>query len=96
MVNNDPPLPPVLIRHYAEPQYLEKAIYNYIRYIEDIKLRNYDERQINTACKSAFNIMKIWYLPDNIKIWNDNINNWLEKEPINKIYHELVLKTINN
>ena len=40
--------------------------------------------------------MKIWFLSDKIKIWNDNINNWLEKHPINKIYHELVLKTINN
>ena len=96
MVENDPHLPTVLIRHYGEPLYLEKAIYNYIRYIEDIKLRNQDERQVNTACKCAVNIMKIWYLSDNIKIWNDNINNWLEKHPINKIYHELVLKTINN
>ena len=96
MEKDDPPLPPVLIRHYGEPQYLEKAIYNYIRYIEDIKLRNYDERQIDTACEYAVNIMKIWYLPNNIKIWNDNINSWLEKEPINKKYHKLILKNIKN
>ena len=38
--------------------------------------------------------MKNWYLPNNINIWNDNINNWLAKNPENKIYHELILKII--
>ena len=94
MVNDIQPLPPVLIRHYAEPLSVDQAIHNYIRYIEDIKTRKYDERQINTACKSAVNIMKNWYLPNNINIWNDNINNWLAKNPENKIYHELILKII--
>ena len=96
MVENDIPSPPVLIRHYSDPSYLEKAIYNYIRYIEDIKLRNYNELQINTVCKYAVNIMKHWYLPNNINVWNDSINNWLEKQPINKIYHEIIFKMVNN
>ena len=94
MVKDVPPLPPVLIKHYAEPMFVEQAIYNYIRYIEDIKIKNYDERQINTVCKSAVNIMKNWYLPNNVNIWNDNINSWLTKNQDNKIYHERILKII--
>jgi len=86
-------LPLVLIRQYSHPNCIEEAIYNYIKYIEDITLRNYNENQIDTACKYAFNIIHKWYLPNN-NIWNNSINNWLENNPKNKIYHEIILQLL--
>ena len=94
MVENNFPLFPVLIRHYAEPQSVEHAIYIYTRYIEDINIKKYNEKQIIAVCKTAVSIMKKWYTPNNINIWNENINSWLYNNQTNNMYHQLILRII--
>tara|TARA_B100000900_G_scaffold359614_1_gene331210 strand:+ start:661 stop:888 length:228 start_codon:yes stop_codon:yes gene_type:complete len=69
-MNNFYPQNPILIRQYQYPQDIERAVYNYKRYINDISIRNYNQKQKDYAYLKALNIYNKWK-PKNEKLWNE-------------------------